>query len=223
MLWEDMSLPAMKTGVFFAWACALRLDKEHVTSDSDPLCIVIGTKFFKKDPCWQWIVCTMKKGNDQYLWCWRKTFTPCAAKTIIFQRVNLNYIILCFTQCTLFLSIRLFSIAIFLLPCVICGTYVTRINAVSWYIGRHSRRLLIGLFNSLVYVHTYCLPIATLNQNKLSRLLYLGDAQIIKGLVLQNFNVVSVRDENENKWKKIVLSPDNLFPQKIKLLMLRAF
>ena len=194
MLWEDMSLPAMKTGVFFAWACALRLDKEHVTSDSDPWCIVIGTKFFKKDPCWQWIVCTMKKGNDQYLWCWRKTFTPCAAKTIIFQRVNLNYIILCFTQCTLFLSIRLFSIAIFFLPCVICGTYVTRINAVSWHIGRHSRRLLIGLFNSLVYVHTYCLPIATLNQNKLSRLLYLGDAQIIKGLVLQNFNVVSVRD-----------------------------
>ena len=82
----------------------------------------------------------------------------------------------------------------FFLPCVICGTYVTRINAVSWHIGRHSRRLLIGLFNSLVYVHTYCLPIATLNQNKLSRLLYLGDAQIIKGLVLQNFNVVSVRD-----------------------------
>ena len=31
----------------------------------------------------------------------------------------------------------------------------------------------------LVYVRTYCVPIATLNQNGRSRLLYLGDAQII--------------------------------------------
>ena len=113
MLWEDMSLPAMKTGVFFAWVCALRLDKEHASSDSDPWCTVIGTKFFKKDPCWQWIVCTMKKGNDQYLWCWRKTFTPCAVKTIIFQRVNLNYIILCFTQCTLFFQYVCFLLLFF--------------------------------------------------------------------------------------------------------------
>ena len=30
----------------------------------------------------------------------------------------------------------------------------------------------------LVYVRTYCVPIVTLNQSKLSRLLYLGDAQI---------------------------------------------
>ena len=30
----------------------------------------------------------------------------------------------------------------------------------------------------LVYIGTYCVPIATLNQNKRSRLLYLGDAQI---------------------------------------------
>ena len=32
----------------------------------------------------------------------------------------------------------------------------------------------------LVYVHTYCVPIATLNQNKPSRLLYLGHAQITR-------------------------------------------
>ena len=32
----------------------------------------------------------------------------------------------------------------------------------------------------LVYVRTYCVPIATLNQNKRTRLLYLGDAQIIR-------------------------------------------
>ena len=30
----------------------------------------------------------------------------------------------------------------------------------------------------LVYVRTYCVPIATLNQNKGTRLLYLSDAQI---------------------------------------------
>ena len=30
----------------------------------------------------------------------------------------------------------------------------------------------------LIYAHTHCVPIATLNQNKRTRLLYLGDAQI---------------------------------------------
>ena len=37
----------------------------------------------------------------------------------------------------------------------------------------------LGWFTWLVYVHTYCVPIATLNQNKRARLLYLDDAQII--------------------------------------------
>ena len=32
----------------------------------------------------------------------------------------------------------------------------------------------------LVYVRTYCVPIATLNQNERSRLHFLGDAQIKK-------------------------------------------
>ena len=31
----------------------------------------------------------------------------------------------------------------------------------------------------LVYIHTFCVPIATLNQNKRSQLLYLANAQII--------------------------------------------
>ena len=54
----------------------------------------------------------MKKGNDRYLWSARaKTFTPYAARTIIFQRENLNFLIVCFTQRTLFFSIRLISIA----------------------------------------------------------------------------------------------------------------
>ena len=40
--------------------------------------------------------------------------------------------------------------------------------------GRHSSRVAW-----LVYVRTYCVPIATLNQNKRSRLLSLGETQII--------------------------------------------
>ena len=34
-----------------------------------------------------------------------------------------------------------------------------------------------------VYVRTYCVPIVPLNQNKRSRLLHLGDAQVISFLV----------------------------------------
>ena len=40
-----------------------------------------------------------------------KYLTPSATRTIIFQRENLKYVIVCFTQCTMFLSTRLFSIA----------------------------------------------------------------------------------------------------------------
>ena len=38
----------------------------------------------------------------------------------------------------------------------------------------------LGLFTWIVYVHTYCVLIATLNLKKRSRLLYLGDAQMIR-------------------------------------------
>ena len=47
--------------------------------------------------------------------------------------------------------------------------------------GRHSRRL-------AVYVRKYCVPIAALNQNKRSRLLYLGDAQITNQCLQYNEN-----------------------------------
>ena len=41
----------------------------------------------------------------------------------------------------------------------------------------------------LVYIRTYCVPIATLNQNKRTRLLYLGDAQIKRQFsLLQSFS-----------------------------------
>ena len=38
----------------------------------------------------------------------------------------------------------------------------------------------LGLFAWRVYIRTYCVPIATLVQNKQSPLLYLGDAEIIR-------------------------------------------
>ena len=56
------------------------------------------------------------------------------------------------------------------LPCVICGMYVMKINAVSWHSVRHTSA-------SLVYVCMYFMPTATLNQKKWTRLLYLGDTQ----------------------------------------------
>ena len=61
------------------------------------------------------------------LWSGGKTFTPCASKTNI-QRENWNYSIICFTQCTLFFRYAKFYCR-FCLPCVICGTHVTRISA----------------------------------------------------------------------------------------------
>ena len=39
---------------------------------------------------------------------------------------------------------------------------------------------LYELFAWLFYALTHCVPIATLNQNKRSKLLYLGDAQITR-------------------------------------------
>lgn len=113
------------------------------------------------------------------LWSGGKTVTPCASKTNI-QRENWNYSIICFTQCTLFFRYAKFYCR-FCLPSVICGTHVTRISA-GWL---HILVASFGLFTWLVYIRTYCVPIATLNQNKGSRLLYLGDAQVIK-LVNQN-------------------------------------
>ena len=40
----------------------------------------------------------------------------------------------------------------------------------------------------LVYARTYCVPIATLNQNKRTRLLYLGDAQIERKALILHAN-----------------------------------
>ena len=60
----------------------------------------------------------------------------------------------CFTQCTLFFPKTLFSIAD-LLSCVICGSYVTEINSVSWHSARQTFAWL-GLFT---FAGTACLSI----------------------------------------------------------------
>ena len=124
------------------------------------------------------IVCTIKKGNNRYLWSGGKTFKPCSARTIIFQRKHLKYLVIFFTQCTLFFQYVCFFILPVCLPCVTCGKYVTRIHAVSWHITRQTL-VPLCLFTWLVYVRTYCVPTATLNQKKRSRLPYLGDAKLI--------------------------------------------
>ena len=87
----------------------------------------------------------------------RQTIHTCASSKIIFQRENLNYSIVCFTQCTLFFQNVCFPLSI-CLPYVICGSYVTKINAV---VTQRAADICVAW---LVYVRTYCVPIATLNQ-----------------------------------------------------------
>ena len=53
----------------------------------------------------------MKKGNDRYLWSGGKTFTPRAARTIIFQREKLKLFSSLFHSVYRVFSIRLISIA----------------------------------------------------------------------------------------------------------------
>ena len=78
-----------------------------------------------------WDLCTRPWSSAWHLlwsstnsnsWQSAKPFTPCAARTIIFQRENLNYLMVCFTQGTLFFQNVCFLLPI-CLPCVICGTF----------------------------------------------------------------------------------------------------
>ena len=106
-------------------------------------------------------------------WQWAKPFTPCAARTIIFQTKNLNYLIVCFTQCTLFLPKFIFY--------CIADLFAVR---YLWVVCNEDKCCVVTQragdirVARLVYVRTYCVPIATVNQNKRTRLLDLGEAQI---------------------------------------------
>ena len=109
------------------------------------------------------IVSTIKMGNDRYLWSGVKIFTPCVA--INFQRGNLNYLIVCFTWCTLCFQHDWFLLPI-CLPCVICGTYC---NENKCCVVTHSAA--DSRVAWLVYVCTYCVPIATFGQRPNNKLL----------------------------------------------------
>ena len=129
-------------------------------------------------------------------WQWAKPLTPCAARTIIFQRENLNYSIVCFTQCTLFFQKVCFLLLI-CLPSVICGSYVTKINAVLWHSALQTFASL-GLFTfaSIAYLLQLWIKKSELNYSRLksgkAKSTYLGDAQITRNLVK------SVRNGNSN-------------------------
>ena len=74
-------------------------------------------------------------------------------------------------------------LAAFVCRALVVGRIITSINAVSWHIARQTFRLL-GLFTCLVYVRSYGGPTATLNQNRRTRLLYLGDAHKISNGII---------------------------------------
>ena len=104
-------------------------------------------------------------GNDRYLWPGVKILTPCAARTIILQRGNLNYLIVCFTWCTLFFQYDWFLLPI-CLPGVSCETYC---NENKCCVVTH--RAADSRVAWLVYVCTYCVPIATYGQRPNNKLL----------------------------------------------------
>ena len=81
-------------------------------------------------------------------------FTLCAARTIIFQRENLNYLIVCFNQCTLSFQKSLFSIAdLFAVHYLWVVKIKIKINAVLWHSVRQTFTSL-GLF---MFAHIACL------------------------------------------------------------------
>ena len=70
----------------------------------------------------------------------------------------------------------------------------------------------------LVYVRTYCVPIATLNQNRQTRLLYLGDVQITRRL--RPCSHVHLFFKNENKFYSAVWP--TFYPYPVKTLTEKA-
>ena len=88
-----------------------------------------------------------------------------------------------------------------------------KINAVSWHTARQTFALL-GLFTWLVYARTYCVPIATLSQNKRTRLLYLGDAQMKRKALILHAN-----EKDEHALAKLAFYENHLGWARIKCLL----
>ena len=84
---------------------------------------------------------------------------------------NLNYLIVCFTQCTLFFKKFVFIADLF----AVSYLWVVCNEAKCCVVTQRTADICVAW---LVYVCTYCVPVATLTQNKGTQLLYLGAAQI---------------------------------------------
>ena len=88
------------------------------------------------------------------LWSGGKTFTPYAARTINFQRKNINYFNSLFHSVYLGFSIRLISIA-----------YLFAVRYL-WDVCNEDNCWVVTHFSRVawpVYFRTYCVPIATFN------------------------------------------------------------
>ena len=73
----------------------------------------------------------------------------------------------------------------------------------------------LGLFTWPLYVRSYCVPIATLNQNKPSLLLYLGHPQIIMnyiyhGIFHNSNNSLRTIDKKSKRYRPMYMIVDNL-------------
>ena len=63
----------------------------------------------------------------------------------------------------------------FFLPTLLGIVFLVKVGSSTLLAELFTLFASLGLFTWLVYVHTDCLPIASLNQSKQSWLLYLGD------------------------------------------------
>ena len=101
-------------------------------------------------PYWQWIVCTMKKGNDRYLWSTGKNYN-------YFPKGKFKSFNSFFTKSALFFQYVWFLLPI-CLPCVVCGTYLTGSNAVprDTSRGRHSGRVAWLVYLACLRSHVLC-------------------------------------------------------------------
>ena len=96
-----------------------------------------------------------------------KPFTPCAARRHYFSKGKIKL----FNSLFHLVYQSLFSIAD-LFAVVICGSYVTKINAVLWLSARQT----FASLDLFIYARIAC-P-CNFESNKRTRLLYLGKAQI---------------------------------------------
>ena len=99
----------------------------------------------------------MEKGNDRYPWSGGKTFTPCAARTIIFQREKLKLFSSLFHSVYLVFSIRLISIADLFAVCYLWDVFNEDKCCVVTHRAADILVASLGLFTWVAYVCKYVL------------------------------------------------------------------